>query len=155
LSHYFEPLKLPTFASALWAGGLELSGHLNSTTVFITLGVLFLIVAIRTVLFFEFKVHEGKERKLIDTLLLDGAGWEATLSDIRHDIKHTSEEVGLLFGRIGALSRQLDGHEMRLRHIESSPLITRILQREATPPAPDVHHPDGDKRPPSDEPPRR
>ncbi len=126
-AHFMEPLKAPLAAVS---GGMAVivgvaGGVPLSAWVIFAITVL-LIVVMRTVLFFEFRVHERKEQRLYEAILATSNSFDNVTGVLSNNVKDLSRRVEDLEADDDKMAAQVDEHERRLKRIEESPLVLRM-----------------------------
>lgn len=133
--HFMEPLKAPLAAIGGGVGSLVAMDAAPESIWVPVIQVVVVMLMLRTILFFEFRVHEKKEQRLYEAILATSTSFDNVAGTLRKDIRDLSSRVEDLEADDDKTVKQVEDHEARLKALEQTPMVARMLIRP--PPSPD------------------
>jgi hypothetical protein len=133
--HFFEPLKAPVAAIGGGVGSLVALDAAPSNIWIPVIQIVVVMLMLRTILFFEFRVHERKEQRLYEAILATSTSFDNVAGSLRRDLKELSGRVEDLEADDDKTAKQVEEHESRIKALEQTPLVARMLVRPPPSPA--------------------
>lgn len=128
--HFVTPLKTPVIALSGGLVGLEINDLLSTGTIIAACIILGTILILRSVLYFEFREHEKKEQRLYEAIIITSGSFDNVVTALRRDVYDLTTSLSTMKSDIGKHGATLADHEKRLNLIQSSPLISRVIDKE-------------------------
>lgn len=126
-AHWMHPMAAPV--AALMAGGAaaESSGLLFPVNVWVeVLQVLVLVVVVRTIMFFEFRTHETKERRLYEGVVMSGKSFDQAWEQVKARTEALERWKGEAEDQLSDHKVQLSDLQLRTRRLEDHPIMRRM-----------------------------
>ena len=126
--HFLAPLKLPVTIIAASTTGAEMMELAPPGAWIGAAAILGILLVVRSIIFVEFREHERKEKKLLDSLLVVSDSFDAVTKDMRKEIKDVRDITKANEHDIANIKTEMRGSDHRLRAIETSPLKKYLPQ---------------------------
>jgi hypothetical protein len=142
LAHFFQPLKSIFMAVGGGVATLEMTDQLSGAMAARVIEFVALALVVRTILFFEFRVHERKEQNLLTLVTEQGERREKRLEEmvgatgksfdyvagtLREEVNALKKLVEALTTTVATLAKSHEEDHGVLRAIQQSPLVQRII----------------------------
>lgn len=129
VSHFLSPLKAPLAAIGGGVGSLVALDAAPNGIWVPAIQVVVVMLMLRTILFFEFRVHERKEQRLYEAILATSTSFDSVSGGLARDLKDVARRVEDLEADDDKLVSQVNDHESRLKALEQTPLVARMMIR--------------------------
>ena len=125
--HWAHPMAAPLAAIGAGAAAADSTGLLLPVNVWVeVLQVLVLVVVFRTVLFFEFRVHERKERMLYEGIVKSGESFDEVWRQVKARTTALEQWKAEAHDTLTEHTAKLSELQSRTKRLEDHPILRRV-----------------------------
>lgn len=120
--HFMAPIKTPLAGITGGVGAMEFLGQSPPWLISVGVQLAIVLIVLRAVVFFEFRVHEAKEERLLLALDTTGSAFSDMRESVEAAVRAIKQEVRGMRDDIDTLKVKVDAQGRRILAIEESPL---------------------------------
>lgn len=125
--HWAHPMAAPLAAIGAGAAAADSTGIFLPVNVWVeVLQILVLVVVFRTILFFEFRVHERKEQRLYEGIVKSGESFDDVWRQVKARITELEKWKAEAADELDDHTTQLADLQSRTKRLEDHPILRRV-----------------------------